>query len=70
MAPLHVATLAVQRELPKYEIIILFINICCFNRRKLNKGPLLYIHLNLSIALLVMLVIFVTTVELAHPVMV
>ena len=41
---------------------------CCLFRKNLNKGPLLYIHLNLSVALLVMLVVFLLTVQLAQPI--
>ena len=34
-------------------------------RKKMNKGPLLYIHLNLSIALLLALLVFVGGIESA-----
>ena len=37
-------------------------------RKSLNKGPLLYIHLNLAIALLLGLIVFVAAVETATPV--
>jgi len=39
-----------------------------FTRKSLNKGVLLYIHLNLAIALLTALVIFVAGIETATPV--
>ena len=39
-----------------------------FHRKSLNKGALLYIHLNLAIALLIALVIFVAGIETAAPV--
>ena len=35
------------------------------HRKSLNKGALLYIHLNLAIALLIALVIFVAGIETA-----
>jgi len=37
-------------------------------RKSLNKGVLLYIHLNLAIALLIALVIFVSGIETGTPV--
>ena len=37
-------------------------------RKSLNKGVLLYVHLNLAIALLIALVIFVSGIETGTPV--
>ena len=38
------------------------------HRKSLNKGVLLYVHLNLAIALLIALIIFVAGIETATPV--
>ena len=43
-------------------------NCYCVIRKKLKKGVLLYIHLNLAIALLLALLVFVAGVETATSV--
>ena len=37
----------------------------CNIRKKLNRGPLLYVHLNLSVALLLALLVLVCGIETA-----
>ena len=41
------------------------IKIDCLFRKQLNKGPLLYVHLNLSLALLLALVVFLAGLKSA-----
>ena len=61
-----IVVLLVCRSVLRHKVIIMLCVLYC--RKQMNKGSLLYIHLNLCIALLLAQIVFISGIQTAVPI--